>query len=491
MTLVWLRDILCVGHPTGILYPMADNFLSFRNLRVPSWHEGRQGLARTNFSGCLQGLYREWSWHLIREAVFLECFTSNKVEKMPTAHKNKLFCQSPLTVLTCLAALMFIIQGCATLKPYNPPPQTNQDQIQVPGFTGVRAWGDEPSETLKQSAIESLEQEKAANNGKLEPVVYALALSGGGQDGAFGAGVLCGWTQTGKRPQFKLVTGISTGSLIAPFAFLGPAYDHIIQKEYTSISDKDIYKAHKPLAILLSLVNIKPLPALTENKPMEKLVAGLVDDKLLAKIAEEHRKGRRLLIGTTQMDAQRLVIWNMGAIANSGNPKALELFRKIMVASASIPAFFPPQFFDVEAFGRTYKEMHVDGGVQAEVMLYENAIKPFTIGGQRDRKLYIIRNEQVYPQYKKVKYQLKDIASRAIDSLLKSQGVGDLYRLYTYAKRDDLDYNLAFIPKDFHATSTSEFDTAYMNALFQVGYNMAAKGYPWTKHPPDYSPNRE
>jgi predicted acylesterase/phospholipase RssA len=212
---------------------------------------------------------------------------------------------------------------------------------------------------------------------------------------------------------------------------------------------------------------------------------------VLAAVAQEHRKGRRLLIGTTQLDAQRLVIWNMGAIANSGNPKALELFRKIMVASASIPAFFPPQFFEVEALGGKYVEMHVDGGVQAEVMLYENAIKPFTISGQRDRKLYIIRNEQVYAQYKRVKPQLKDIASRAIDSLLKSQGIGDLYRLYTYAKRDNLDYNLAFIPKDFHGTYTSEFDTAYMNALFNVGYNMACCGYPWTKHPPDYSPSRE
>ncbi len=410
---------------------------------------------------------------------------------MPVTKGNQPFCSSRLTVLACLAVLILLIQGCATLKPYNPPGPSLQDQVQIPGFPGVRAWGDEPSESLKQSAIESLEQEKAANHGKLEPVVYGLALSGGGQDGAFGAGVLCGWTQSGTRPQFKVVTGISTGSLIAPFAFLGPAYDHLIREAYTTVSDKDIYTAHKPLAILLSVVNIKHLPALTENKPMEELVARLVDDKLLAEVAQEHRKGRRLLIGTTQLDAQRLVIWNMGAIANSGNPKALELFRKIMVASASIPAFFPPQYFEVEAGGGKYQEMHVDGGVQAEVMLYENAIKPFSIGGQRDRKIYIIRNEQVYPNYKRIKPQLKDIASRAIDSLLKSQGVGDLFRLYTYAKRDDLDYNLAFIPKDFHGTYTSEFDTAYMNSLFQVGYNMACREYPWSKHPPDYSPSRE
>ena len=410
---------------------------------------------------------------------------------MPITKGNQPFCSRHLTILACLAVLMLLVQGCATLKPYNPPPPTIQDQVQIPGLPGVRAWGDEPSESLMQSARESLEQEKAANHGKLEPVVNGLALSGGGQDGAFGAGILCGWTQTGKRPQFKLVTGISTGSLIAPFAFLGPAYDHVIRTAYTTISDKDIYKTHKPLAILLSVVNIKHLPALTENKPMEELVARLVDDKLLAEVAQEHRKGRRLLIGTTQLDAQRLVIWNMGAIAASGHPKALELFRKIMVASASIPAFFPPQYFEVEVGGGKYVEMHVDGGVQAEVMLYENAIKPFSVAGQRDRKLYIIRNEQVYPSYKRIKPELKSIASRAVDSLLKSQGVGDLFRLYTYAKRDDLDYNLAFIPKDFTAKPASEFDNAYMKALFQVGYDMASRGYPWTKHPPDYSPARE
>jgi predicted acylesterase/phospholipase RssA len=399
--------------------------------------------------------------------------------------------RSFLIILAGLSAMLVLGQGCATIKPYNPPGEALAGLVEIPGLRGVRAWGDEPSPDLQRSAREALEQEKAANHGKLEPVIYGLALSGGGQDGAFGAGILCGWSQTGARPQFKLVTGISTGSLIAPFAFLGPAYDHVIKEAYTTVSDKDIYKAHNPLMILLSVINLKALPAMTENKPMEQLVARLVDNRVLAAVAEEHRKGRRLLIGTTQMDAQRLVIWNMGAIAASGHPKALEIFRKIMVASASIPAFFPPQYFEVEAGGRRYQEMHGDGGVMTEVMLYENAIQPFSISGQRDRKLYIIRNEQVYPEWKRVKPQLKDIAGRAIDSLIKSQGIGDLYRLYTYAQRDDLEYNLAFIPRDFKAPQSSEFDTAYMNALFQVGYQMACCGYPWSKYPPDYNPGKQ
>ena len=135
----------------------------------------------------------------------------------------------PLGVLFCLAALVLLTQGCATLKPYNPPTAGIEDQVQVPVLPGVRAWGDEPNPALQQSALESLEQEKAANHGVLPPVVYGLALSGGGQDGAFGAGILCGWSEKGTRPQFKLVTGISTGSLMAPFAFLGPAYDHILK----------------------------------------------------------------------------------------------------------------------------------------------------------------------------------------------------------------------------------------------------------------------
>jgi Patatin-like phospholipase len=182
---------------------------------------------------------------------------------MPTTPEKLPHCRTSLTLLSCLAALMLLIQGCATLKPYNPPTAALADEVQIPGLPGVRAWGDRPSESLQQSGRESLEEEKAANHGKLEPVTYGLALSGGGQDGAFGAGILCGRSQAGTRPQFKLVTGISTGALMAPFPFLGPAYDHTLKEAYTTISDKDIYKAHKPQAILLSVVNVKPLPALT------------------------------------------------------------------------------------------------------------------------------------------------------------------------------------------------------------------------------------
>ena len=395
-----------------------------------------------------------------------------------------------VAVLAGLAALALILQGCAILRPHNPLPAALEDQVQIPGLPGVRAWGDEHNKSLEHSAIESFEQEKAANHGKLEPVVYMLALSGGGAEGAFGAGILCGWTQAGTRPRFKLVTGISTGALMAPFAFLGPSYDARLKKAYTTISDRDIFQAHGPVTILLSLANLKELPSLADTRPLAQLVARMVDAQVLQEIAQEHLNGRRLLMGTTQLDAQRLVIWNMGAIAASGHPQALELFRKIMLASASIPAMFPPQYFEVEAGGGEFQEMHVDGGTRAQVMLYEAAIRLFAGGSQRPRELFIIRNEQVYPEWKNIKPQLKYIATRAIDTLLKSQGVGDLFRLYVYAQRDKYDYNLAYIPADFTARPTATFDTAYMNQLFQLGYDLANCGHLWRKYPPGFEPFR-
>lgn len=404
----------------------------------------------------------------------------------PKGRRTALF--GKLALMVCLAAVTLSLSNCAILRLDNPLPANLENRVQMPGMQGVRAWGDQYSKSFEQSAVDSVEQEKAANNGELEPVFYVLALSGGGEEGAFGAGILCGWSKAGTRPQFKLVTGISTGALMAPFAFLGSAYDKQLEKFYTTISSDDIYQPYGPVTILLSLANLKALPSMADSRPLTRLVARVIDADLLHKVAQEHLKGRRLLIGTTQLDAQRLVIWNMGAIAASGHPQALELFRKIMVASASIPAMFPPQHFEVEAAGSSFQEMHVDGGTRAQVMLYESSVRFLTVTSRRPRKLFIIRNEQVHPEWQDVKPQLKYIAIRSIATLLKSQGVGDLFRLYVFAQRDQFDYNLAYIPPDFTPRPTSPFDTDYMNKLFQLGYQMACCGQPWRKYPPGYEP---
>ena len=184
---------------------------------------------------------------------------------------------------------------------------------------------------------------------------------GGGANGAFGAGLLKGWTESGTRPAFKLVTGISTGALIAPFAFLGSGYDATLEDFYTTITTKDIYRERSYFAILFDP------SSMTDTTPLQKIVAKQVDENVLAAVAQAHRQGRRLFIGTTNMEAGKLVIWDMGAIAASGKPGALELFRKVMLASAAIPVAFPPVFIPVKAAGKEYEEMHVDGGTAAQV----------------------------------------------------------------------------------------------------------------------------
>lgn len=389
-----------------------------------------------------------------------------------------------------LLLLPLVIQGCSSVGAYHPLPQNLEDQVQIAGFPNVRGWGDERSPALEKSALESIKQELAANHGKLPINVNALALSGGGADGAFGAGVLCGWTKAGTRPNFKIVTGISTGSLMAPFAFLGPEYDDRLKEAYTTISDNDVYKRYSIFSIILSLANIKPSPSLADNKPLAKLIAEWIDADMLKKIAAEHAKGRRLIMGSTQLDAQRLVIWDMGAIATRGTPEALALFRKVMLASSSLPATFPPQYFDVLAQDKKFTEMHVDGGVETQVMLFQNALVPFSRTGtvlkgrKRVRNLYIIRNLKTTPEWEYVKPQLKHIAIRSINTLVKTQGIGDLFQLYAYSIRDGFNYNLAYIPEDFTTQAKTMFDKEYMNKLFMIGYKIGVSHHPWQHVPP-------
>lgn len=404
-----------------------------------------------------------------------------------------------LFICVFLLAMTIIIQGCATTTARNPLPANLEDQVQVVGFENVRVWGDKDSPILDNIATESIRREIAANGVEelKKPVAY-LALSGGGENGAFGAGVLCGWTAAGNRPTFKLVTGISTGALLAPFAFLGTEYDSQLKAVYTTSTQNDIYATK-------SILTAYWRESIYDTKPLANTIAKYIDEKVLAAVAREYKKGRILLVGTTQLDAQRLVIWDMGAIASSGNPGALDLFRKVLLASASMPAVFPPVFINVTAGGKQYDEMHVDGGTVTEMMLYEEAIKPMTAHVKevksfiqnkellsslvhRTRNLYIIRNDQVKPEWDSVKPRLGNIAGRAISTLVKTHGEGDLYRIYVLALRDKIDYNLASIPADFNAPSEGMFDQVFMQKLFNLGYEKARNGYPWQKYPPGYQP---
>jgi hypothetical protein len=352
-------------------------------------------------------------------------------------------------------------------------------------FKEIRFWADEPAEVYAELEKKRVAKIKAMYGDKLRGRVVPLnflCISGGGSSGAFGAGFLVGWTAKGTRPQFGGVTGISTGSMIAPLAFLGPQYDDKLREAYTTISTDDVAKA-QVLPALLGRAS-----GLADTAPLKKLIAKFLTQPMLDEIAVESRKGRLLLIGTTNLESQRPIIWNIGAIAESGHPKALELVREIILASASIPGAFPPVNISVTVDGKPYNEMHVDGGVTRQVFMYPPTYSPLAvdkaIGWKPKRTVYIIRNNKIEPEYAVVKPKLISVAGRSIDTLIKSDGIGDLYRIYAVAKRDKVGYNYISIPADFNVKSTSAFDKAYMGSLFEAGYNAAQQPDPWRNTPP-------
>jgi predicted acylesterase/phospholipase RssA len=395
--------------------------------------------------------------------------------------------QRPWLLATTL--LLLTVQGCATPTRQAAVPPELTEQAEVPGMPDVRFVSGRDISWIREVGIESVHREQEyraqlGETGPLPPAIF-LAISGGGDNGAFGAGLLDGWTAAGTRPEFKLVTGISTGALTAPFAFLGPKYDPTLREVYTQTSPKNILKSRGMLAALFG-------DALADNQPLWQLVKKHVDEDLLREIAAEYARGRLLLIATTDLDARRSVIWDMGKIASYGGPEAEDLNAKIMIASAAIPGAFPPMLIEVEADGKSFQEMHVDGGAMAQVFVYpaglhvkeESAVVKLT----RERKLYVIRNARLDPDWAQVERRTMSIAQRAITSLIHTQGIGDLYQIYAITQRDGVDFNLAFIPLSFNAPHKEQFDTEYMRQLFEVGHSMAEDGFPWTKAPPGFAP---
>ena len=399
------------------------------------------------------------------------------LETMPTTRRELL----PGLFLPAL-----LLVACSGGDRLPAPPAELRERVEAVGMPGVRSRGSDLS-ALEDDFLASVDRERAAlaaagHTGPLPPANF-LALSGGGDKGAFGVGLLVGWTARGTRPEFKLVTGISTGALIAPFAFLGPKYDDQLREIYTNISEKDIADKRFPLTAIFE-------DAMADNAPLWELTRKTVTDSMLADIATEYRKGRLLLIGTTDLDDMYPVVWNIGKIAASGDPNALHLVQSLMIASASIPGAFPPVLVDVEVDGQRYQEMHVDGGTAAQVFVYPASIRLDSVakahGIERQRTLYVIRNARLDADWMQVDRKVISIAGRSIAALIQRQGRGDLFRIHSLALRDHVDFNLAYIPPTFNAPHPGNFDTEFMRALYAVGYDLGSKGDPWVKAPPGY-----
>lgn len=384
-----------------------------------------------------------------------------------------------------LAAAIALLAGCSTL-PRNAPPADLIGSTTLPGFTGVRAPAGIPDRAMRDDFARSFAEQSAKDfpPGADGVVRYPiLTLSGGGPNGAFGAGLLKGWTATGTRPVFKLVTGVSTGALMAPFAFLGPDYDAALQDFYTTNPTQNIFRR---LSILPTLLGGE---AFAETGPLRALIDEHVDEKLLAAVAAAHRAGRRLYVGTVNLDEQRFIVWNMGAIAASGQSTALDIFRKVMLASASIPVAFPPVFFDVVANGERYDELHVDGAVGANVFLTggvfsitETRARAGTAPGRED--IFIIHNGQLLPRAAPTRRSLVGIAIRSFDGFARSGTVGDIFRIYAASLREGQGFHWITIPDSATLSGNEVFDPVVMGTLFDLGVELGRKGPPWETLPP-------
>jgi predicted patatin/cPLA2 family phospholipase len=379
-----------------------------------------------------------------------------------------------------LAALaLALVAACSGPTRLPSVPQADTLRAQPLGIANARFFPTANIEPMVQEALASLERERAHLGISADaplPPAHFLAVSGGGDDGAFGAGLLVGWGETGTRPEFRMVTGVSTGALIAPFAFLGKPYDEKLSQVYTTISAENIFVQRSLLGAMFE-------DAMTDTTPLFDMISHYVDEQMMADIAAEYAKGRLLLIGSTQLDAQLPVIWNVGAIAASGKPEALDLIRKILRASAAVPGVFQPVLIDVELDGKKYQELHVDGGAIAQMFVYPPSID-LRQAKPRERHAWLIRNARMDLAWAETEPRTLSIAGRAISTMIHSSGNNDLLRIYTTTQRDGVDYNLAFIGSDFDTPHTADFDPVYMKALAKYGYDLGRAGYPWLKAPP-------
>lgn len=392
-----------------------------------------------------------------------------------------------ILVSLCIVSLA----GCGAARKRHPLLENDAPQLSVMGMHDIRDWGDALSPMLQQSLLKGARDYNAWREAEhLPPAtsISVLALSGGGADGAFGAGVLCGWTERGDRPEFRVVTGVSTGALSAPFAFLGPKYDNVLRNLYTHVKTKDIF-------FLKSIWNIIRGDSVADTGPLKDLVNKNVTPEMLAELAKEYAKGRRLFIATTNLDAQRNMIWDLGAIAASGNPRALELVRKVMIASASIPVAFPPVYIPVQKNGETYDEMHVDGGVISQFIVYDAYLRPrelaksakgMQIYNALDKHVYIIVNNKLGPVSEYVRPRLAPIALRSISTLIKSQAKGSLAYNYLLTRRDGIKFDYIVIPEDLDNASKEAFDPVVMRRTFDAGYALGKEGKGWESLPPGY-----
>jgi predicted acylesterase/phospholipase RssA len=350
--------------------------------------------------------------------------------------------------------MMTLLAGCVTRPAESPnyrdvlPQEAVQLDHHRAGYSPPEYTGDRDKETI-------------------------LALSGGGAYGAYGVGFLGAWTASGTRPEFDIVTGVSTGALMSVFAFLGPEYDQTMRDIYINTDERDIF-VERGVGGLLS-------DSLYDNTPLKRRIEKHVTPQLLEKIAAEHAKGRRLYVGTTNLDAGELVVWDMGKIASGGRSNPLQHFQKILRASAAVPGFFPPVYIKPKR-GVQLRQAHVDGGVKAPILLNDFLF----VSKVKKRELYVIVNDNISNKdaYAAVDGTLESIARKTIATLTKELMIQTVYRGYVRAARSGTDFFLASVPPSLGANAQSlSFKRPFLRKLYRAGARHGAKANPWIKRP--------
>jgi predicted acylesterase/phospholipase RssA len=373
----------------------------------------------------------------------------------------------PLLRPWIMGLLALGVCACAS-APRAPFTAEEQAVARVPGIADARFWNDDPTLLLKDEVA-------LRRAGGASPSI--LALSGGG------AGLLVGWSQTGIRPEFTIMSGVSAGALIAPFAFLGVEYDAALEEALTLGYAAELAELNALAGILAS--------GLPNTERLRRVVARFVDERMIERIAAEHRRGRRLFVVTINLDAQRGVVWSLSAIAASTRPDRLTIFRELLVASASMPGVFSPILIDVEANGRRLAELHVDGGVTRNVFVAPDPLLASRLVPRRTSgRIFVIVNNKVVPDFTVVENGLLPVVERSVSTMVKTNTNAVLLATYQFARRNGLDFNLASIDRDYPTSPTITFDRQYMLALFQYGIARARSGRIWQKSVLPEAPDR-
>lgn len=368
--------------------------------------------------------------------------------------------------------------GINTRDLIDPPAQADADRL-----LDVGSLVEMGAEVKKMQLARA---ERADPGRKSRPPRNVLCLSGGGAYGAFSAGVLVGWTDSGTRPEFDTVTGISTGALIAPLAFLGPKYDADMRRFYTDIRTEDIYHKRTIRGLFTD--------AIADNSPLGDKIDAVITPAMISEIAAEHRKGRRLYIGTTELEGRRFIVWDIGAIASQSGLEGKDLIKRILLGSSAIPGFFPPTLIPVTVDGRQLVEKHGDGGVSQGIFFRP----PYTpddgksISGSAalaGTQVWCIVAGKLYADPSPLQRWSLNIYSTGVSGVIYAQTRGDLLRIFTGCILGGMDFHLTAIPEGFDAPkSAAEFNAEPMTRMYNEGYRIAMSGKAWRHTAPGTEP---